>query len=107
MEHHPFVAVVREGKVRVAEVAVVDLLPPARHDVVEMMRNAANRGVLWKPKIMEFPRCAQRIGHGVKLPADRPALPVLAPCFPQTTVTISIHSAVRTVTMKEEIASQV
>ena len=53
-------------KVGVAEVAVADLIPPTRDEVIQVMGHAADRAALRKPKVMKLPRGPHGIDHIVK-----------------------------------------
>jgi hypothetical protein len=81
VETDSFVGVIGEGSVGVTEVAVVDFLPPFGEDVIEVMRDAGDRGGLREVALVEAQREARDIGHLIECAWDVSLATVVQPGF--------------------------
>lgn len=106
MEADSFVGVIGKRTMGVTEVAVVDFLAPCGEDVIEVMRDAGDRGGLREVALVEAEREARDIGHLIECAWDVSLATVVQPGFAVTDEGRLIHVAVRAIAVKEELAVQ-
>ena len=90
----------------VTEVTMVDFLAPCGQNVVKMMRDAGDRGILREMPLMEAQRNTREIGRSIESPRDSPLSPAMVPGFAVLDQRLLIHAAVRTIAVKEKLAIQ-
>ena len=106
VKSHAFMRFSRKWLVRVAEIAVIHLLPPLRKHLVQMMHDPPDGALPGEIQLVKDLGYAQRIHSVIQRLAPGPARPVLAP---RGTIALQIrrrHAAVRAITMQKETPAQ-
>lgn len=97
------VTVIGKGMMGVAEVAVGDLLRPARGDLIKMVSDASRGAVFSEVALVKLARDRERIGSGVESGGETAALSIAAPAVPKPGECFSIHAVVGAVAVEEQV----
>ena len=104
---HSLVLESAEGTVGVAEVTIVEILPPGRQDMVQVVGDALHRATGWEIELVEALGQAHGIRAVVEGPAHCAAWSVTTPGVPVSPERCAVHEAIGAVAMEEEIAPDV